>query len=42
MHDQLAIHEVEAVGLGLERMLNHIVYCSHQHTDESKSQTVLL
>ena len=28
VHDQLAIHEVEAVGLGLERMLDHIVYCT--------------
>jgi len=32
VHDQLAIHEVEAVGLGLERVLDHIVYCSQQHT----------
>jgi hypothetical protein len=28
VHDQLAIHEVEAVGLSLERVLDHIVYCS--------------
>jgi hypothetical protein len=27
VHDQAVVHEVEAVRLGLERVLDHVVHC---------------
>jgi len=31
VHDELSVDEVEAVRLGLERVVDHVFYCENKH-----------